>query len=72
MNKATAQNCTKHSEQHYITEASMLGLRPGEWPREVETDLGNGLPAILYGTTNDGTHIYVQPGTFLRITVLND
>jgi hypothetical protein len=28
---------------HFAVEASDIGLKPGEWPRTIETSLGNGV-----------------------------
>ena len=31
----------------FSAEASTLGLRPGEWPVKIETDMGNKLPFVF-------------------------
>jgi hypothetical protein len=30
----------------FVTEASTIGLRPGEWPERIDTELGNGQPLL--------------------------
>ena len=56
----------------YTAEASDLGLRPGEWPERIRTDLGNGRPLVAYGVRSDGTHVYRQAGAPLEVFVFND
>jgi hypothetical protein len=41
-------------------EASTLGLRVGEWPVKIETDMGNGLPFVFYDKKiDDGDLLWV-------------
>lgn len=56
-----------------VQEASTLGFKPGVWPREFETRLGNGQPFVLYAEAGiEGERRYVQRNGELRLTVLND
>lgn len=39
---AAANVSSSGAGYHYVGEASNAGLRPGQWPSTLETDLGNG------------------------------
>ena len=52
-------------------EASELRLAPGEWPRRLETNLGNGLDFILQDLGEDGG-FYRQEAGIYTLTVYND
>ncbi|MET3996019.1 hypothetical protein ABID65_007691 [Bradyrhizobium sp. S3.9.2] len=52
------RECELHK---YSAEASTLGIRVGEWPTRIETDLGNGMPFIL-------SHSKSQHGDLLWVT----
>lgn len=61
-------------ETHKFTcEASQLGLKPGEWPTQIETNLGNSMPfLVLRREERSGDLLwvdYMQANgcTFLRI-----
>ena len=32
---------------HFSAEASTLGLKPGEWPNRIDTDMGNEMPFLF-------------------------
>lgn len=40
----TYSNVTEAKVHEFYTEASTIGLRPGEWPSKLETELGNKMP----------------------------
>lgn len=52
-------------------EASELRLAPGEWPRHLSTDLGNGLDFVLQQLSEDGG-FYRQEAGIYTLTVYND
>lgn len=62
----------------YSAEASELGLRPGQWPREVRVPgLGNGQPfyarrEIVADSGEFGGLVYMQSMGCLSITIFND
>jgi hypothetical protein len=54
------------------TEASALGLAPGQWPESFAVkNLGNGRP-FLVTYQGDGGADYLQEFGSLRITIFND
>lgn len=55
----------------FATEASALGLAPGEVPRSLPTTLGNGLPFVLQ-SADDGAFEYRQQLGCIRLRVWND
>lgn len=55
----------------FSAEASELGLRPGEWPRRLETTLGNGQPFILMSKKMSGC-LYLQANGCISLRVFND
>lgn len=66
----------------YEAEASSLGLKPGEWPQELPTTMGNGQPfirgnAMVSGADDDpDTELtgvnYSQRGGCISLKVWND
>lgn len=58
---------------HFTTEASDLGLRPGHWPQQIATDIGNGLPFIKSVVLAGGAGVtYLQANGCIKLTVYND
>lgn len=64
-------------QNHYVAEASDLGLRPGLWPTKLHTDIDNGLPLLqdkaVYSA--EGTLvsvIYRQHLGIVRVEIYND
>lgn len=61
---------------HFVVEASSLGLKPGEWPRTVQTNIGNGQPFVwtCCGMSEDEvTHWhYAQICGCTTLDILND
>lgn len=68
----------EHQVHRFTAWASELGLRPGQWPSTLTTDLGNGQP--LYRShvalSPDGTEVqsvcYSQALGCITLTVFND
>lgn len=69
---------TEHEICRYLTEASTLGLRPGEWPEQldVEPGFGNGQPLLRYHTRGTVDFIefvlYRQGNGSIEVRVFND
>jgi hypothetical protein len=55
----------------FVVEASSLGWRPGEWPTKADTNMGNGLPFLLWSAT-ENYRIYRQANGVLVLRVFND
>lgn len=70
--KVTAENTEPISVSRYTAEASELGLAPGQWPRVLETSLGNGQPFTLFSVHACGTRHYEQDNGCITLLVLND
>lgn len=73
MKTVTLKNCSPFLQaDHYITEASELGISPTEFPaRRLETELGNREPFLFVGT-QDRTAFYRQTNSSLSLAVSND
>ena len=56
----------------YVTDASDLGIGPGEWPQTIQATIGNGQPFVLRFVGRDGAHHYSQQAGCLDLIVLND
>jgi hypothetical protein len=67
----TREVATEFECHKFSCFASDLGWRPGEWPRKVDTDLGNGQSLLILGMTGDGA-IYRQALGCITVHVLND
>lgn len=82
MKTVREQDVTHCSLHTFGIEASDLGLKPGEWPQEIPTTMGNTLPfvrsnAMLSGPDDEpDTELtgvnYVQRGGCLTLKVWND
>lgn len=60
------------TEPHaFVAEASSLGWAPGEWPNRVETNMGNGLPFLLWSAT-ETYRLYRQSNGIIVLRVYND
>jgi hypothetical protein len=44
----------------YVTEASTINLKPGQWPKLIETTLGNGLPFVFQNFEGEGDSRYAE------------
>lgn len=78
--KATRDNTTYDGfngvRPVYTTDASELGLAPGEWPGQIDTELGNGQPLLRkdWHKAPDGTLldvIYWQAFGIVELRVFN-
>jgi len=67
----THDNVTEIEPHKFCTEASSLGLKPGEWPTRFETTLGNGLPLFIFCNGGDGIYYRQQFGC-IQLVVFND
>lgn len=57
----------------FHVDASTLGLRPGEWPAALDTNLGNGQRFVRDGFRYEGEAcLYRQELGALTLLVLND
>jgi len=59
----------------FMTEASTIGLPPGEFPDSIETDMGNGMPFVKSRT--DGMDdiwsvFYLQELGCIGLQIVND
>jgi hypothetical protein len=63
----------EHALHTFSAEASSLGLKPGQVPSEIETDIGNGLPLVFnrVASTNE-VFIYRQELGIVQLHILND
>jgi hypothetical protein len=72
MTMITEKNTTPHSCLIMTTEASELGLKPGEWPNRIGSDMGNKRDFCKDGLTTAGSHVYVQELGCLTLHIYND
>jgi hypothetical protein len=61
----------------FVAEASDLGMRPGEWPITIQTDLGNGLDFVIVDSTKDRdggvlSVFYRQSGGCTTLKIFHD
>jgi hypothetical protein len=56
----------------FSAEASELGFAPGQWPKLMNTDIGNGQVFALAGFDEDGTAHYRQSAGCVSLVVFND
>ena len=68
---------TEFQPFEYTTEASTIGLRPGDWPVTLETTMGNGLSLLLwsqvFSPSGELSHVtYRQANGRVSLTVWND
>ena len=73
----THDNASEYDLHRWVTEASDLGLKPGDFPLSFNTTLGNGHPFFLSGgdKTPDGDIAgvrYRQGNGILSLLVIND
>lgn len=76
MIQVTAYNADEYEAHLWVTEASTLGLRPGEYPNFLKTTLGNGRNFVLKSAEyNDGDITvlrYEQHSGCISLHVYND
>ena len=72
----TYENCSESEPHFFITEASSLQLQPGNWPSQLATTMGNGMPflrtKIVEGNGELLAVIYRQANGCLSLEVFND
>jgi hypothetical protein len=73
----TRDNAHETEAHRWVTEASDLGLAPGDWPMSFNTDLGNGQPFYLTGADKtaggDLAGVRYRQGLgILTLLVIND
>lgn len=60
----------------FSAEASTLGLKPGEWPNRIDTDMGNKMPFLFpLPEVRDGDLLWVtyrQGNGCISLRVYND
>lgn len=70
----TSANATMMDHDFYVTDASDVGIK--NWPRSIQTDLGNGRPFefssfVVHDNENVAAN-YSQPDSSLLLQVFND
>lgn len=55
----------------FVIEASTIGLKPGDIPRLLRTDLGNGMELIFRRVVGEA-FVYVQMLGCVELHILND
>lgn len=73
----TNENADEVDVHRFASEASDLRLKPGEWPAQLQTNLGNGLPFIQVGQIISpagefGGCRYRQANGCISLSVFND
>jgi hypothetical protein len=68
---------TEVEPHFFVTEASDLGLRPGEWPVKIQTEVGNGQSLVRASKKVDAEGdllwvTYVQTLGCVRVRIYND
>ena len=67
----TREMVTEYETHKFVTEASQIGLPPGRFPRQIDTELGNRMAFILR-SANDEAAQYAQANGCISLTILND
>lgn len=72
----TFNDVAEYEPHKFVAEASTVGLRPGTWPREIQTDLGNKQPLLLarVDESQDGVEgvRYKQQFGCVEVLIIND
>lgn len=64
---------TEFEVHHFVTFATDIGLKPGEWPRNLPTDIGNGQDFLVASVGENGQWVnYIQMNGCVRLRVFND
>lgn len=69
--KVTAQNAVEFRTHEFSTEASDLGLKPGQVPARIPTTLGNGCDFVFVKMTECAFY-YNQVNGVVELVVFND
>ena len=78
MTQITYDSPILESQPHlFVAEASEIGLQAGEWPVQIPTTLGNGMPLMRRSkkVDTDGDLMwvtYAQANGCIRMRVFND
>lgn len=73
-----ADSFTPLSPHKFATDASDLGLRPGQWPSQIRAEIGNGMPFLRGATNRDGrageisSIKYSQANGCIDLIIFND
>jgi len=73
--KITRDMVSEVQVHEFRSDASDLGFPVGSWPRSIDTDMGNGLPFLLWsvGSRDDVRYaIYRQSNGVIVLRVYND
>lgn len=70
--KATRDNTTTCAWDRVTCDASDIGLKPGEWPERIDTDLGNRQAFLRWRKQSHGGWLYIQEFGCLYLSVWND
>jgi hypothetical protein len=79
INEGQTTRHTDHGQVQFIGEASMLGLRPGEWPEDIEMEF-DAAESVTFQRARAIGHedlmamVYVEfmTGDYMQLHVLND
>lgn len=76
MKTITSADVTEYNTHQFCTEASDLGLKPGEWPEKLTTTLGNTLDFTrvrpLEHNGEFAGYYYTQIAGCISLKVYND
>jgi hypothetical protein len=70
--KVTRDQVTETETFRFVTEASTIGLPPGNFPRTLETDLGNGQPLVRQDGGMERGVRYRQLLGCISVIIFND
>lgn len=68
----TYRDVSEVEPHRFTTEASTLGLKPGQWPERINTTMGNQQPFYRYPTESNDFARYRQLLGCIVLTVWND
>jgi len=68
LNRKSVEETSVHV---FGADASELGWKPGQWPKDLETNLGNGLDLFCTKLNSAGAQ-YEQVGGCIKVIVWND
>jgi hypothetical protein len=72
----TRDQVKERKQYHFIAEASDLGLAPGDWPVQLQTTVGNGMPFVFVRECRHDDELayveYAQIAGCITLKVFND
>lgn len=71
MTTITSEQATEVETHQFVAEASDLGLPPGEFPRRIDTNMGNGQPFVFQAFRAE-VAVYRQAFGCIVLRLLND